>query len=682
MPKEQTGLEGRTIDIGNLKIQVRSAIAEGGFSCVYLARDAIHGTKQYALKHIICNDEESLELVMREISVMKLLKGHPNVVTLSAHTIFDMGRTKEALLVMDYCEKSLVTTLENRGAGFLEEKQILTIFRDVCNAVFAMHCQSPPIAHRDLKAENLLLGPDGLWKLCDFGSISTNHKRFEKPEEMGIEEDNIRKHTTPAYRAPEMWDLFRRDIISEKVDIWALGCLLYRISYLKSAFDGESKLQVLNGNYRIPELPKYSTSLTDLMRDMLQSSPDSRPDITQVWFRVNSLLPEGLQKSLPDRPPEMDQRAAEGLEGIPKPAAKTNPMPRRNPPPPPSAAEPARNSQATHNSRPAGSVGPLGAFWTSEHAKDSSLSEDNSRPKFDEELTSHITSRNDTNWLEQNPVSKRAATPEKVNIQKHVPEKVVSRSGDGSSNNFEINLFNDNLGRSTEGVRASKSESTAGFPAFTAFVAEFGDKLSPQSNTRNLAKEELLQAEIEKLKVQVTQINMEKAEMTSKYEKLSAICRSQRQEIHELKQALAARTPPKTETSKTQASIASHPSTIPREKIEGTVWELQQGLLDQSSTSPDPKPWQAFADDPLPQTSVNNNLRSVRTRNGRQNNHVSEVNSGANTWGFGTDNFKAVPAASSHINAHTGEATNSQRFNERKNIESSQTSQPAGWAGF
>lgn len=280
--KEQTGLEGRTIDIGNLKVHVRNAIAEGGFSCVYLARDATNGSKQYALKHIICNDEESLEVVKKEVSVMKSLRGHPNVVMLCAQAIFDMGRTKEALLVMEYCEKSLVNTLESRGAGYFEEKQILVIFRDVCNAVFAMHCQSPPIAHRDLKAENVLLGPDGLWKLCDFGSTSTNHKRFERPDEMGIEEDNIRKHTTPAYRAPEMWDLFLKEVINEKVDIWALGCLLFRICYFKSAFDGESKLQILNGNYRIPELPKYSSSITGLINDMLQSSPDARPDITQA----------------------------------------------------------------------------------------------------------------------------------------------------------------------------------------------------------------------------------------------------------------------------------------------------------------------------------------------------------------------------------------------------------------
>ncbi|GKC75476.1 probable serine/threonine-protein kinase PBL8 [Tanacetum coccineum] len=71
-------------------------------------------------------------------------------------------KTKEALLVMEYCDKSLVSVLESRGAGFFEEEHILLMFNDICNAVFAMHCQSPPIAHRDLKAKNILLGSNRL----------------------------------------------------------------------------------------------------------------------------------------------------------------------------------------------------------------------------------------------------------------------------------------------------------------------------------------------------------------------------------------------------------------------------------------------------------------------------------------------------------------------------------------
>ncbi|KAI3778128.1 hypothetical protein L2E82_07172 [Cichorium intybus] len=55
----------------------------------------------------------------------------------------------------------------------------------------------------------------------------------------------------------------------------------------ESAFDGESKLQVLNGNYCIPEMPKYGSSITDLIKVMLQSSMASTPvmdymDIDQV----------------------------------------------------------------------------------------------------------------------------------------------------------------------------------------------------------------------------------------------------------------------------------------------------------------------------------------------------------------------------------------------------------------
>uniref|UniRef100_A0A7N0TQ98 non-specific serine/threonine protein kinase n=1 Tax=Kalanchoe fedtschenkoi TaxID=63787 RepID=A0A7N0TQ98_KALFE len=655
--KEQTGLEGRSIDVGNLKLFVRNVIAEGGFSCVYLARDIINASKQYALKHMICNDVETLDLVMKEIQILKSLKGHPNVVTIYAHSIMDMGRTKEAIVVMEYCEKSLVSVLETRGAGYFEEKQVLAIFRDVCNAVFAMHCQSPPIAHRDLKAENLLLGPDGQWKLCDFGSTSTNHKCFEKPEEMGIEEDNIRKHTTPAYRAPEMWDLFRREVISEKVDIWALGCLLYRICYFKSAFDGESKLQVLNGNYRIPELPKYSLPITNLIRDMLQASPDARPDITQVWFRVNEILPVGSQKSLPDRPPELQQSTTEAHEGVSKPENRSSPMPRRSPPPPPSYRETHSNiSLDVATSKAGGAGGSMGAFWSTLHAKESVVTENPTEPRYGEPSAYSSAKHNGRN----------------------LNDKLPCKSEKPPSRDFEIKFYEEDPKRATVRTGASSySESSSAFKndAFNSFVAEFDTAKLSSGNNNVQDRVSILEAEIGRLKEQLKQTDLEKAEITSKYEKLTAICRTQRQEIQELKQTVSAGTSTVKDMSRNHNMSVSQPSATPqKEKIEGTVWELQANFIN-NPTCPEPKSWQAFSEDLKPGNDHAN--KSVRTRNGHQNKPIPETSS----WGFETDSFAAVPTSTSQkLRPMTvGAGSTSQLFSELKTAESKQ---PAGWAGF
>ncbi|KAL9249393.1 putative serine/threonine-protein kinase [Drosera capensis] len=600
MHKEQAGLEGRCIDVGNFKVHVKSVIAEGGFSSVYSARDAVNPSKQYALKHMMCNDEESLDLVMKEISVMKSLKGHPNVVTLEAHTIFDMGRTKEAILLMEFCDKSLVNVLESRGAGYYDEKQALTIFRDVCNAVFAMHCQSPPIAHRDLKAENLLLGSDGLWKLCDFGSTSTNHKRFEKPEEMGIEEDNIRKHTTPAYRAPEMWDLFRRDIISEKVDMW-------------------------------------------------------------VWFRVNELLPSASQKSLPDRPPAMCQTNAQLREEISKPVSKAS-MPRRSPPPPPSVAE-TRSSTTVHAS---GSDAPLGAFWSTQHANDSVVKNEKTASKSKDEKTNNSNSKTNLSHREKHysPVQCKENVQVRTNQQASHAGVLVQPSGQDD----------DSLSHGNERLKEAKSESTMSVQndAFSAFVADSDiSKLSPSVPSNNLGTSDV-EAELTRLREQLRQANLEKAEISSKYEKLSAICRSQRQEIQELKQAVAARSP-------SPSNDACDHESSPGNKSSST----SQKELDEGSTSMDSNPWQAFADDPNPETTVKIVApQSVRTRTGNQSNPNVAAKLGGDKWGFDTDSFSAFPTSGSVVSKFTGDGNSSRRFRDTTGVDGKSASQPAGWAGF
>ncbi|VAI31258.1 unnamed protein product [Triticum turgidum subsp. durum] len=692
MPKEHSGpsggLEGRTIDVGNVKVHVREAIAEGGFSCVYLARDLTNPAKKYALKHVIAQDKESLDLVQKEITVMRALKGHPNVVTLVAHAIMDMGRGREALLLMEFCERSLVSALDTRGtAGFYDEEQVALIFRDVCNAVFAMHCQTPPVAHRDLKAENVLLGADGAWKLCDFGSVSTNHKCFDKPEERGIEEDVIRKHTTPAYRAPEMWDLYRREVISEKVDIWALGCLMYRICYLKSAFGLESKLQILNGNYRIPELPKYCSSITSLIEEMLQSSPDARPDITQVWFRVNELLPLELQKDLPDGSPSgsaFELQTTED-EGGPSPmhgpsSSRSRDNVRNTPPKGPSILR----SQV-----PAESKGSAGAFWSTQHAQELAFADDKG------------------SVLDQEPIHDGIAKQPQAknqNTTRNAYRQSLSASVDSSPGDFEIRFSPNGSEYGLEKTQNTKpdNKTSAQTATFSSFVADFDNvKVSSEDNAGSLnaaskLKGQQLEAEVTLLKEQLKIANLEKEEISLKFDRLSAICSSQRREIQELKQALATTSAPVPvkELKENLKAEFSPPSTSldtpPREKIAGTPPELRQGLFTSSpgTASPDPKPWSAFPEEPKAQAAVKSaHPRSVRTLRASQSNKAgslnqSKTNSGADPFAFGQDSFKAVPSGTVPSEmSNLGNA--SQSLNTLKaEVEKDAPYQPAGWTGF
>ncbi|GJN40084.1 hypothetical protein PR202_gb29252 [Eleusine coracana subsp. coracana] len=674
MPKEQTaGLEGRNIDIAHVKVHVREAIAEGGFSCVYAARDMVNPTKQYALKHVIIQDEETLELAQKEITVMRSLKGHPNVVTLVAHAILDMGRTREALLVMEFCEKSLVSMLEGRGAAYFDEEKVALIFRDVCNAVFAIHCQTLPVAHRDLKAENVLLGSDGAWKLCDFGSVSTNHKRFDKPEEMGVEEDNIRKHTTPAYRAPE-----------------ALGCLLYRICYFKSAFDGESKLQILNGNYRIPELPKYSSSITSLIEDMLNSSPDARPDITQARALLDwpfSSMNLELQKDLPDGSPSGS--AFESFTAVDE-APRT--MPQRSSPS--LSRDNMRTNFDSSNQRSqclsnaTETKGSMGAFWSTQHAQELAFFDDKWSAFDKEQATSNQTQDQIQN------------TPAHTTSQKSLSASIDSFPGD-----YEIRFLPNGSEYGLEKTKTAKTENKTApqTTAFNSFVAHFDDiNLNKQNNvssfnTTSKLKEQL-EAQVILLKEQLKIANLEKEEISLKFDRLSAMCSSQRREIQELKKALAmASATPSVELKEHSKVELSPPSanldTPPREKIEGTPPELRQGLFTSSpgTPSPDSKSCSNFPEpeEPKPQVAEKSvHPRSVRTLRASNSTKASSLGQSktkiaSDPFAFGQDSFKADPSGTV-LPKISNLGNTSQPFDNLNTDEGKKDDpyQPAGWTGF
>ncbi|XP_007895168.2 BMP-2-inducible protein kinase isoform X2 [Callorhinchus milii] len=271
---------GRVFSVGRYQVTVEELIAEGGFSIVFLART--HSGVRCALKRMYVNDQHDLNVCKREVTVMKELSGHKNIVGYLDCSITAISdNVWEVLILMEYCRAGQVVNQMNQRlqTGFIET-EVLHIFCDVCEAVARLHQCKTPIIHRDLKVENILLNNNGNYVLCDFGSVT--HKILN-PQMHGVStvEDEIKKYTTLSYRAPEMINFYGGSSITTKADIWALGCLLYKLCFFTLPF-GESQVAICDGSFTVPDTSKYSHTLHCLIRYMLEPDQHKRPDIYQM----------------------------------------------------------------------------------------------------------------------------------------------------------------------------------------------------------------------------------------------------------------------------------------------------------------------------------------------------------------------------------------------------------------
>ncbi|XP_053825129.1 cyclin-G-associated kinase isoform X4 [Vidua chalybeata] len=291
--RDQNDFVGQTVEMGDMKLRIKRVIAEGGFAFVYEAQDLGSG-KDYALKRLLSNEEEKNKAIIQEVCFMKKLSGHPNIVQFcSAASIgkeeSDTGQG-EFLLLTELCKGQLVEFLKKvESKGPISCDTVLKIFYQTCRAVQHMHKQKPPIIHRDLKVENLLISNQGTIKLCDFGSATTiaYYPDYNwSAQKRAVVEEEITRNTTPMYRTPEMIDLYSNFPIGEKQDIWALGCILYLLCFRQHPFEDGAKLRIVNGKYVIPQNDTRYSVFHDLIRSTLKVNPEERLSITEL---VNQL---------------------------------------------------------------------------------------------------------------------------------------------------------------------------------------------------------------------------------------------------------------------------------------------------------------------------------------------------------------------------------------------------------
>jgi NIMA (never in mitosis gene a)-related kinase len=172
---------------------------------------------------------------------------------------------------MEYAEGGDLQTLLRKKKFELKrisEELIWGWANELTSAISALHVRS--IMHRDIKALNILLTKDLHLKLGDLGA-----------SKICRDADKIKgSHVgTPLYLAPER---VRNKPYDLKVDIWALGCVLYQLASFHSPFNGDNLVSL--GNDIVRRNPKplpslYSERFRAFVNRLLTKEPNDRPNV-------------------------------------------------------------------------------------------------------------------------------------------------------------------------------------------------------------------------------------------------------------------------------------------------------------------------------------------------------------------------------------------------------------------
>lgn len=265
--------------------EVERFLGEGAFAEVYRVKHRFLGRQAMKVFKRTGMTVADIEEMLGEAIMLSRI-GHPNIVRVFDANVLESPRGLCGFFTMENVPGgSLEKFWHSHGTNFVPIETTVDLMKQVCRGLSVAHRQDPPIIHRDIKPQNILVGyeAEGLRaRVSDFGLAKKVNPLTLLATAAG----------TPHFKPPEAFSESKGDSCS--ADVWAIGTTIYLLLTDQLPF-------------------KFPTDLgwgtKNLFKETIRPASDFNPD-------VNPALDAIIAKTLHIKPSARFQNAQELLEAL------------------------------------------------------------------------------------------------------------------------------------------------------------------------------------------------------------------------------------------------------------------------------------------------------------------------------------------------------------------------------